>query len=295
MDPTAAVAPERVTRSLNLEPTQGLVGGALRTMSPELQAQLRAGWEALNNRWNQWVLNYSRTQQFDLLQSLGIRAPDWQADVGWLRADPTAAVAPDRIERSRPLAPRPGLVAGTLHAVNPELLTKVLRAWEALNNRWNQSVLNYSRSDQFDLLRRLGVRSPSWQDLALVLAITLAGAGAAGAAWGMWDRHRQDPWQRLQARVREKLLALGVESAPHEAPRTLAARVRRELGGAGTGVADLLDALDRLRYGRNEIRRPDPGWLRAFARAASALPATRSKHSAPNLAQPGQGVESKRW
>jgi hypothetical protein len=79
LDPTAAVSPERVTRSLNLVPTPGLVAGALRNVSPELMAQLRAGWEGLNNRWNQWVLNYSRVQQFDLLQSLGIRSPDWQS------------------------------------------------------------------------------------------------------------------------------------------------------------------------------------------------------------------------
>ena len=43
----------------------------------------------------------------------------WQAGVGWVRADPTAAVAPDRIARSRNLAPAPGLVAGALGSGEP--------------------------------------------------------------------------------------------------------------------------------------------------------------------------------
>ncbi len=47
--------------------------------------QLRDGWEALNNHWNQWVLNYSRAQQFDLLQRLGFESPDWE-DLGLIAA-----------------------------------------------------------------------------------------------------------------------------------------------------------------------------------------------------------------
>src|SRR4029077_19839500 len=77
----------------------------------------------------------------------------WQEGRGWVRADPTAAVAPDRIARSRNLAPAPGLVAGTIGRLDPQLLATLRGAWEALNNRWNQSVLNYSRGQQFDLLK----------------------------------------------------------------------------------------------------------------------------------------------
>ena len=36
----------------------------------------------------------------------------WQSGTGWVRADPTGAVAPDRIGRSYRLAPQPGFVAG---------------------------------------------------------------------------------------------------------------------------------------------------------------------------------------
>ncbi|MBP6225171.1 MAG: DUF3488 domain-containing transglutaminase family protein, partial [Rhizobacter sp.] len=93
----------------------------------------------------------------------------WQADVGWVRADPTSAVAPDRVLRSRPLVTPPGLMAGALNGVNPQLLAGLRDGWEALNNRWNQWVLSYSRGSQLDLLQRLGFSAPGWEDLALLL------------------------------------------------------------------------------------------------------------------------------
>ncbi len=133
----------------------------------------------------------------------------WQPGEGWVRADPTAAVAPDRIERGRSLAPRPGLVAGAIDTMSPALALRLRQGWEALNNRWNQWVLNYSRQDQFDLLRALGVAAPSWQDLARVLIALLCAASLAGAGWALWDRWRQDPWQRLQRRVQQRLRGAG--------------------------------------------------------------------------------------
>ena len=193
----------------------------------------------------------------------------WLAGRGWVRVDPTAAVAPERVVASRSLRPQPGVVAGAIGAVNPALMAQWRSLWEQVNNRWNQWVLNYSRSQQFDLLQQLGVRSPTWEDLAYLLVSLLSGASLVGAAWAWWDRHRRDPWQRLRARVTRQLAALGVEAAAHDAPRTLAARVRAQLGANGAPVAAQLDALDQQRYGRAATARPDPAWWRGFAAAAA--------------------------
>jgi protein-glutamine gamma-glutamyltransferase len=54
------------------------VAGAIGNVSPALMAQLRESWELLNNRWNQWVLNYSRGQQLDLMKHIGFDSPSWQ-------------------------------------------------------------------------------------------------------------------------------------------------------------------------------------------------------------------------
>ena len=196
----------------------------------------------------------------------------WLPGEGWQRVDPTAAVAPDRIQRWRSLAPPPSLVANAMNSMNPALASRLRAAWEAMDNRWNQWVLNYSRGQQFSLLRQLGFETPSWQDLARALVLMLCAAALAGAAWAWWDRRRQDPWQRLQRRVQVRLHALGVAVGAHHAPRERAARVRAALGPRGEVAAALLDALDRDRYARNgPPQAPRREWRLRFEAALRGL------------------------
>ena len=199
----------------------------------------------------------------------------WQAGTGWVRADPTAAVAPDRIMRSLRLSPAPGLVAGALEAVDPALLQQLRARWEALNNRWNQWVLNYSRGQQLDLLKDLGFETPDWQTLAKLLVIALSTLALGGAAWAWWDRHRVDPWVRQREALLRMLRKLGIDAAAQDAPGALARRVRERHGAAGEPLAALLDTLQAQRYGREARRHPDPTLTRSFAAAARGLPSAR--------------------
>jgi glyoxylase-like metal-dependent hydrolase (beta-lactamase superfamily II) len=83
---------------------------------------------------------------------------------------------------------------------------------------------------------------------------------AGGAAWAWWDRHRQDPWLRLQQRVQRRLQALGVAVLPYHGPRARAQLVRQTLGTRAEALAAELEALDRQRYGSAKApRRPDAG------------------------------------
>jgi transglutaminase-like putative cysteine protease len=195
----------------------------------------------------------------------------WQAGSGWVRADPTAAVAPERIQRSAQLRPQPGFVAGALSTVSPELLERLRDTWEALNNRWNQWVLNYSRGNQIDLLKDLGFVSPSWEDVAMLLIASLSSLALVGALWAWWDRHRVDPWTRQMQHLRSALKAIGIVAAPHDPPRQLAQRVAARFGDAGAPLVALLERLERQRYGREAVARPPPGFLREFMAASVRL------------------------
>ncbi len=185
----------------------------------------------------------------------------WVAGAGWQRADPTAAVAPERVRASRPLPPQPGLVAGALNSMSPALADQIRRAWELLDNRWNQWVMGYSRSRQFDLLARLGVQQPDWTDVARALVIALSLAATGGALWAWFDRRRQDPWQRLQGLLVARLRSIDVAAQPHHPPRTLAGMVRSRHGAAGEALAQSLEALDHWRYAPGALPRlPGRQW-----------------------------------
>ena len=172
----------------------------------------------------------------------------WQPGEGWVRADPTAVVAPDRIQTSRNLVPAPGLVAGAISAFNPDLLQRLRNTWELVDNRWNQWVLGYSRGRQLDLLRGLGFSSPDWSDLAFVLALALGGATGAAAGWAWWQQRRQDPWLRVQGAILRGLAAAGIPGSAHETPRTLLERVRERPGEQAGAVVRLLEEIEQWRY-----------------------------------------------
>jgi transglutaminase-like putative cysteine protease len=195
----------------------------------------------------------------------------WLEGRGWTRVDPTAAVAPERVVRSRSLRPRPGFVAGAIDALNPALMASLRSTWERVNNRWNQWVLRYSRTEQLDLLQRLGWRTPDTADLAYLLIALISLGSLAGAAWAWWDRHRRDPWQRLALRVTKRLDRLDVDAPEHEGARAWAQRVRKRLGAAGEALAQQLEALDRMRYGRDAAARPSSAWWRGFERTATSV------------------------
>ena len=201
----------------------------------------------------------------------------WQAGNGWIRADPTGAVAPDRIGRSTRLVPQPGLVAGALDGMNPALFARLRNGWESVNNRWNQWVLNYSRGRQLELMKQLGFDTPSWEDLAMLLIGALCSLALAGAAWAWLDRRRVDPWTRQLEAMKQALRSLGIEAAPHEPPRTLAERLRVRLGAAGEPLASAFDTLEAQRYGRATTTRPDRALTRRFEAASRRLRLARAR------------------
>jgi hypothetical protein len=145
-----------------------------------------------------------------------------------------------------------------------------------VDNRWNQWVLNYSRQQQFDLLRRLGWRAPTFEDVGMALGVAIGALALAGAAWAWWDRRREEPWQRLLAGMRKALRRVGVDAAPHESPAQLGRRVRQHLGPGGEALAGLLDELEQRRYGRGADTTPSREWLRRLDATARRLAGRRA-------------------
>ncbi|SFC44354.1 Transglutaminase-like superfamily protein [Polaromonas sp. OV174] len=172
----------------------------------------------------------------------------WQAGQGWLRVDPTSAVAPGRTGAFQRLAAPQGVVAQALGNFSPTLSAQLRAGWEAINNGWNQWVLNYTQGKQLQLLKNLGFTSPSWQDLSYVLLAILVLSSLAGAAWTLWERSQHDPWLRLLARARQRLARAGIPSCAASSPRQLAQQVLASHGSQGQALHDWLMALERQRY-----------------------------------------------
>jgi protein-glutamine gamma-glutamyltransferase len=172
----------------------------------------------------------------------------WLAGQGWVRVDPTAAVAPGRIGSLQRLQAPRGVFATALGSVTPGLAESLRSAWEAVNNAWNQRILNYTQSRQLNLLRDIGFSAPSWEDLTFVLIGTIVIVALAGAAWTIWDRREHDPWLRLLNRVRRRLTAQGVDVTPAAPPRRIATLVTARFGELGAPLARWLLKMEKQRY-----------------------------------------------
>ncbi len=173
----------------------------------------------------------------------------WLVGQGWLRVDPTGAVAPGRIGTLQRLQAPRGVVAAAINTVSPAVALNLRAVWEAVNNRWNQWVLNYTQSRQLNLLRDLGFESPSWEDLGLLMAACLVLLSLVGAAWALWERRQHDPWLRLFEAAQQRLRK--TEAAPDLTPRALAQAMARQHGATDPRVQawrDWLLRLEALRY-----------------------------------------------
>ena len=174
----------------------------------------------------------------------------WLEGRGWVRVDPTSTVAPGRTGSFQRLQLPRGAFASALGTLSPNLSATLRAGWEAMNNGWNQWVLNYTQSRQLSLLENLGFKSPRWEDLGYVLLALVVFSALAGAVWTLWERSRHDPWLRLLHRVRQRLEQAGVNLSPASGPRHMATAVTARFGQNARAVADWLLRLEAQRYAR---------------------------------------------
>jgi transglutaminase-like putative cysteine protease len=85
VDPTAVVMPTRIDNGINaaLGPI-GVIPSLIAADKLGVLSSLRFAWDAVNSRWNQWVLGYNVERQRQFLSGLGLEVRDWKRLVLWL-------------------------------------------------------------------------------------------------------------------------------------------------------------------------------------------------------------------
>ena len=186
----------------------------------------------------------------------------WVAGQGWVRVDPTSAVSPSRTGSFQRLQVPQGVLANALTGVvSPAFALNMRAMWDAMNNGWNQWVLNYTQGKQLDLLKNIGFESPGWEDLGYLLIGIIVALSLLGAAWTLWERSRHDPWLRLLEKAAVQLQKSGLTVPPNSGPRQLARLLLDRYGSADAqtrALSDWLLRLERFRYAPTGADRDAP-------------------------------------
>ncbi|MCX7032840.1 MAG: DUF3488 and transglutaminase-like domain-containing protein [Arenimonas sp.] len=159
----------------------------------------------------------------------------WLPARGWVRVDPTSAVAPERVlDTVEDLARSESLL--------PSTFGPLLDLGDWARRNWNDLVLGFNASRQASLLRPLGIDQASGAQLSAAFAV---GAGLAlGLTLWVLMRGRPKPrdpleaaWQAFTRRLRRA----GLAKAPSEPPLSFGER----LAGLLPAQAERLRSLSR--------------------------------------------------
>jgi hypothetical protein len=169
---------------------------------------------------------------------------------GWVRADPTAAAVPGRVDAGLARAVRAGDPVPLLMRPQLEWLRGLRSNWEALAHRWNVWVLGYGAERQRDLMSRIGMRDADWRKLTAAMASILGAFTLVLLVWSLRRLTRPDPVQRAWQAFCRKLGARGVARSPHEGPRDYAERAAARLPQAAAAIRAIAALYIGARYGR---------------------------------------------
>ncbi len=82
IDPTAAVSPERIKEGIENALPDSLItiplGLQNNEMARDIWRHISNNLDAINNRWNQWVLGYNNKRQSRFLNQMGFKNIDWR-------------------------------------------------------------------------------------------------------------------------------------------------------------------------------------------------------------------------
>ncbi len=201
---------------------------------------------------------------------------------GWVREDPTALVAPERVSYGAesytaflgegPLTDEMRL--DRLNALNAPgslhwLFRNGLQAWDSIDQQWNTMVLGYDQDMQLTVMEKLGVSSLSWLGgtaATLAVAFFTLWLGAMIMQPAGWSRPAPvDPARRLYERFCSRLAqAAGVQRAAAEGPLDFSRRAEE----AAPGYADEIQRITRLYVASRYAPPGQPGQTTADLHAA---------------------------
>jgi hypothetical protein len=167
----------------------------------------------------------------------------WIKGQGWIRVDPTAVVAPERISAGIANATRQDNALPASLRREAGLGQQFALFNDQLQNGWNQYVLGYSGSTQSDLLGRLGLAAQGFGArfgyAALILLVVWSLVFLLWRQFSRPSRAHLSPVDQAWYPVEQALASLDVHRIPDETLSVFCQRASRMLPGQAATIEQL--------------------------------------------------------
>lgn len=183
----------------------------------------------------------------------------WIPQSGWMRIDPTATVAPDRVRYA--IQPGRGVVGEPVRFldIRDGILGSTLRdlgmLLDAAEVNWRTWVLGYSRDQQFSLMREFGLDfffAGGWG--LLTLSLVFGVLGLIGLRLVQLGRIKQPQVVRLYNLFCRRMAAIGLPRGAHEGPLDYSTRTSRLRPDLAPQIIAITRLYIGLRYGQRQTR-----------------------------------------
>ena len=189
----------------------------------------------------------------------------WLEEQGWVRVDPTAAVAPDRIEVGRAGSMMDGAATAWGLSAPSELLHQLTLTWDAMNAKWNEWILGYGPENQDKFMQWLGMDDPDWRKMMLTLVGLVVGLILL-VSLALAMRYRAPKKDRAAILYARFVRRSGVMPVTGETPAVFAARAESKSKIPAETIDSITTTYLDARYGP-----ANPAALRELESAISSL------------------------
>lgn len=189
----------------------------------------------------------------------------WIDQYGWRRVDPTAAVAPQRIEYGVRDATFDGVGVSWGFAAPSELLQNLAMAWDMLDAKWNEWILAYGPDKQKNFMEWLGMNEPNWRKMFLTLVLIVIAMILAISGF-MMLRYRPPKKDRVSILYNRFVKKTGIERRTGETETEFAMRVVGQSQFPEAAIQSVTVAYLDARYGPEA-----PGAEEKLRRAVAAV------------------------
>jgi protein-glutamine gamma-glutamyltransferase len=203
-------------------------------------------------------------------------------DGQWQRFDPTAAVAPSRIERGLGAALPAGERVPYFARLEMTWIKSLRLRWDAVNYQWQRGVVGFNIERQRDLLRDFGFEGARPWQIVAVFACAVFIWGVLLLGWAQLRRSGVDAEVALWHALCRRLARAGLARAPEEGPLAYTRRAGQRWPQWASVLARIGERYAELHYGPSDPKRQQK--LKELKTGIEALPRPRALNKASHSA-----------